>query len=77
MIGSVYSCMPPVPRRRMIRRGTCLPRLAIQILPIRSPLDSIILPEQSASTKLGNQQVDDILEGPWLDGIGLSLSAAV
>jgi hypothetical protein len=72
MIGSVYSRMPAVLGRRMIHRGTCLPWLAIQILPVRSPFDSIVFPEQSASTKFWNQQVDDILERSWLDSVGLA-----
>jgi hypothetical protein len=55
----------------MVCMGTRLARLSIQVLTIRPFRNGIVIPEKTALTKLGNQEVDDILEGAGFDCVRL------
>lgn len=62
MVSGINSCIPPVLRRRVIRRRSRLTLLPINVLTIRSLLDGIVIPEEAALAKFRNKEVDDFLE---------------
>lgn len=62
MVRRINTSIPPILRGRVIRRGSRLALLPIEILPERPLLDGVVIPEESAFAKLGNKEIDDILE---------------
>ena len=53
---------PPVRRRNMFSKWTCLARLPIEVLSVSSFGHCIIFPEHASFPQLRQEQFDDILE---------------
>ena len=50
-----------------------LRRLPVKVLAVRAARNGIVVPEQTALLQLGQQQLNDVLEGLREEGVGLRL----
>jgi hypothetical protein len=67
----VNTGIPSVLESRVVRMGTRLAGQRVKILTVSSLGNGIVIPEQTALAQLGNEQIDNLLEGAGLDGVCL------
>lgn len=72
MVCRVNPSSPPILRSGMVSRRTRLAWPGKEVLSICSLLNSIVIPEETTTTQLREEEVDDLLEGLRLDYICLN-----
>lgn len=71
MIRSIDARLPSVLGGRVLGQRAALALLAVEVLPVGSLLDGVVVPEETPPAKFRDEKLDDVFEGAGFDGVGL------
>lgn len=71
MICGSHSSLPVELSRHMLFGRILLSSLSIKVLAVCAAWHLIVVPEQTATSELGKQEVDDVFERLWKQGVCL------